>query len=90
MPPVQKATFMNRSKRELFDLDRTQRQKVEEHDVRHSAHRFLEAHVFIERLRKYNKALTMQEYRDIRQMALDGNIDMAQEKLDIILREKSW
>ena len=59
-----------------------------EQEARHDAHRFLKAHVFIEKLHKHSNVLTMCEMSELRQMALDGKLGDAWLKLDAILRFK--
>ena len=65
------------------------RAEMLEKDVQTDAQRFLKAHQFNRWLRKYQKALTQEEHHDLRQMALDGNIETAYKKLEIILQSKS-
>lgn len=83
---MQKRTYNRR----MFDPVKARKQPDTEQDVRHDAHRFLKAHVFMEKLRRYANDITMQEYRDLRTMALDGDLPGAEKKLDVILRTKRW
>lgn len=76
-------------KRPYYSPDVVKNQLISEQAAQRDAHRYLRAHVFIEQLRKYTKRLTMQEYKDLRQMALDGDINGAFEKLQVILDEKA-
>ena len=59
-------------------------------EIQRDAAKFLKAHMFTERLRKYQLELTMQEYSDIRKQALDGDIEGAEKKLREILGNKSF
>ena len=59
------------------------------HKVRADANKHLKAHGFIERLRKYADKLTMNEYKELRTQALDGDIEGASLKLNDILMNKS-
>lgn len=76
-------------KRPYFNPDNARKRVYSEAEIRHDAHKYLRAHMFIERLRKYSKELTMQEYKDLREIALNGDLDLAHKKLEIILREKA-
>ena len=58
-------------------------------DIQADATKFLKAHMFTERLRKYQLTLTMQEYTDIRKQALDGDIQGAEAKLKDIIGNKA-
>ena len=53
--------------------------------IRSDANRFLKAHSFIERLRRYSDKITMLEYKNMRNMALNGDLEGAENKLQEIL-----
>ena len=59
-------------------------------EIQRDAAKFLKAHMFTEKLRKYKLQLTMQEYGDLRQMALNGDLKGAEKKLEDILGYKSF
>lgn len=76
-------------KRPYYSPDTLKNQRIGEQMVQADAHKYLRAHLFIEQLRKYSRKLTMQEYKDLRQMALDNDIDGAMKKLQTILYDKA-
>ena len=59
-------------------------------DIRTEAGRHLRAHFFVERIRKYTDVLTMEEYRQLRNMALDGDLAGANNKLNVILSNRDY
>ncbi len=58
------------------------------HSIRQDAKKYMMANMFIERLRKYNEVLTLNEYRMLREQALGGDLDGAKSKLDDILSRR--
>lgn len=80
---------MQQSKKSDYSHRHAMLHDYRKEDIRQDASRFLRVHMFTERLRKYIKVLTMQEYRDLRQQALDGDINGAAMKLENILSNKA-
>lgn len=64
-------------------------QWLAEQNIKHNASKFVKARAFIEMLRRNMQYLTMAEYRDLRGIALDGEIEVAQRKFDVLMRNKN-
>jgi len=59
-----------------------------ERELQRQAVKYLYAHEFLTNLNKNYKKLTYEEYKILREKALNGDIESAEKRLDAILRSK--
>ena len=78
------------SRRREREIRQEKLHKYSSYDIQIDATKFLKAHMFTESLRKRADELTMQEYTSLRKQALDGDLVGARERLEDILRNKTW
>ena len=78
MRPVKTGKFGKTFHAELNDYLTPKNANVIESDMR----RYARANYFLQKLRKCSDSLTILQYKELRQMALDGKLTAAKDKLE--------